>query len=42
MDGVLLISDFLLDSEEKDLANKIDKGGWKASQSGRRKQVGEI
>lgn len=39
LDGLLLIEDFITESEEEFLVNRIDKKDWVPSQSGRRKQV---
>lgn len=37
--GVTVISDFVNEDEERTIVTEIDKTIWKASQSGRRKQV---
>jgi len=37
--GVSVIPDFVNEDEERTIVTEIDKTIWKASQSGRRKQV---
>ena len=37
--GVLLLENFILEEEEKELISTMDQDVWNESQSGRRKQV---
>ena len=39
LEGVTVIPDFVNEDEERTIVSEIDKTIWKASQSGRRKQV---
>lgn len=41
LEGVIVILDFVGESEELSIVKEIDRTIWKSSQSGRRKQVSE-